>query len=153
MEHVFRQILECVARKKTISFFILPLKGTEYASTSLFGSSTASNNGLSTMKKGTCNSASLVGSVNGVSVGQYPSPFISTTTGSGGAGSGGTSYHLYQPILVPAQQALLFQNAVAAAAAAAGGFGDSQQLGGLVQSSPFLSQGLLHSSALSPTVS
>ena len=119
------------------------------------------------MKKGACNSP-LVGSANG----QYPSPFISNAAGgaggggggggggagSGGAGSTGTSnasYHLYQPILVPAQQAHLFQNAVAAAAvaAAAGGFGDSQQLGGLVQSSPFLSQGLLHSSPLAPSVS
>ncbi|EUB65135.1 Discoidin domain-containing receptor [Echinococcus granulosus] len=137
--------------------------GTEYASTSLFGSSTASNNGLSTMKKG---SSSLIGPNGGVA--QYPTPFLSATAahypdqsgsqtsvtaGAGGGGGGGStaSYHLYQPILVPAQQAHLFQSAVAAAAvAAAAGFGDSQQLGGLVQSSPFLSQGLVHS-AVPPT--
>ncbi|KAL5111548.1 Discoidin domain-containing receptor tyrosine kinase B [Taenia crassiceps] len=141
--------------------------GTEYASTSLFGSSTTSNNGLSTMKKG---SSSLIGPNGGVT--QYPSPFLtaaathypdqsgsqtSVTAGGGGGGGGGgvgstASYHLYQPILVPAQQAHLFQNAVAAAAAAAAaGFGDSQQLSGLVQSPPFLSQGLVHS-AVPPTL-
>lgn len=128
--------------------------GTEYASTSLFGSSTASNNGISsTTKKG---SSPLISANGGVMGGQYPPAFLqnggggsqNSATTAGGTGSTGTaSYHLYQPILVPAQQAHLFQNAVAAAAAAAaaGGFMDSQQLGGLVQTSPFLSQSILHS--------
>ncbi|KAM7541655.1 hypothetical protein Aperf_G00000031559 [Anoplocephala perfoliata] len=125
--------------------------GTEYASTSLFGSSTASNNGItSTTKKG---SSPLIGANGGVMGGQYPPTFLqnsgggsqnSATTAGGTGSTGAASYHLYQPILVPAQQAHLFQNAVAAAAAA-GGFMDSQQLGGLVQTSPFLSQGILHS--------
>ncbi|KAM3178369.1 hypothetical protein ACTXT7_002706 [Hymenolepis weldensis] len=113
--------------------------GTEYASTSLFGSSTASNQGglSGTMKKG---STSLLGA-NG---NQYPSPYLQNCGQNSAATvgvNGNTSYHLYQPILVPAQQAHLFQNAVAAA----GGFMDTQQLGGLVQTSPFLSQGMLHS--------
>ncbi|VUZ54246.1 unnamed protein product [Hymenolepis diminuta] len=112
--------------------------GTEYASTSLFGSSTASNHGglSGTMKKG---SSSLLGA-NG---NQYPSYLQNCSQNSAATVgvNGNTSYHLYQPILVPAQQAHLFQNAVAAA----GGFMDTQQLGGLVQTSPFLSQGMLHS--------
>ncbi|VDO14318.1 unnamed protein product [Rodentolepis nana] len=113
--------------------------GTEYASTSLFGSSTASNHGglSGTMKKG---SSSLLDP----SGGQYPSPYLQNCGQNSSATvgvNGNTSYHLYQPILVPHQQAHLFQNAVAAA----GGFMDTHQLGGLVQTSPFLSQGVLHS--------
>lgn len=126
--------------------------GTEYASTSLFGSSTASNPG-GTMKKGT--SSSLLGAsvVNGGGPNQYPPPYLQNGGGQNSAGvnGGNTSFHLYQPILVPPQQAHLFQNAMAAAAAS-GGFMDTQQLNGLVQTSPFLSQGMLHS-AVPHTVS
>nr|CDS27327.1 discoidin domain containing receptor 2 [Hymenolepis microstoma] len=109
--------------------------GTEYASTSLFGSSTASNHGghSGTMKKGSSSLLDPCGS-------QYPSPYLQNCGQNSSATvgvNGNTSYHLYQPIFVPQQQAHLF--------AAAGGFMDTHQLGGLVQTSPFLSQGMLHS--------